>query len=118
MIGCDVGTWMLLPVPEGIRVVLRLREGHRSPEEIYGVADKTGRIATTGYSLIAFVPRVDYIGFVPRATQESRGYPARGPLFMDGAPGAIRTRDRQIRRLLLYPLSYGGRCPAGQQESF
>lgn len=34
MIGCDVGTWMLLPVPEGIRVVLRLREGRESPEEM------------------------------------------------------------------------------------
>jgi hypothetical protein len=32
------------------------------------------------------------------------------------APGRTRTYDRQIRRLLLYPLSYGGlearrRCP-------
>jgi hypothetical protein len=25
------------------------------------------------------------------------------------APGRTRTYDRQIRRLLLYPLSYGGR---------
>ena len=27
---------------------------------------------------------------------------------MFGAPGRNRTYDRQIRRLLLYPLSYGG----------
>ncbi len=26
----------------------------------------------------------------------------------DGAPGRIRTCDQEIRRLLLYPLSYGG----------
>ncbi len=26
------------------------------------------------------------------------------------APGRTRTYDRQIRRLLLYPLSYGGRA--------
>jgi hypothetical protein len=35
---------------------------------------------------------------------------------MFSAPGRNRTYDRQIRRLLLYPLSYGGlearrRCP-------
>ena len=27
------------------------------------------------------------------------------------APGRTRTYDRQIRRLLLYPLSYGGQRP-------
>jgi hypothetical protein len=34
------------------------------------------------------------------------------------APGRTRTYDRQIRRLLLYPLSYGGQerrpCPYGR----
>ena len=28
--------------------------------------------------------------------------------FVNGAPGRTRTSDRQIRSLLLYPLSYGG----------
>ena len=31
------------------------------------------------------------------------------PRTMFCAPGRTRTYDRQIRRLLLYPLSYGGR---------
>ena len=30
----------------------------------------------------------------------------------DGAPGRTRTCDLEIRRLLLYPLSYGGTSPA------
>ena len=30
--------------------------------------------------------------------------------LMLGAPGAARTRNHQIRSLLLYPLSYGGVC--------
>ena len=29
-----------------------------------------------------------------------------------GAPGRIRTRDRLLRRQLLYPLSYWGMCRA------
>ena len=29
-------------------------------------------------------------------------------MLKDGAPGRIRTCDQEIRRLLLYPLSYGG----------
>ena len=33
------------------------------------------------------------------------------PECCTSAPGAIRTRDRQIRKLLLYPLSYGGDLP-------
>lgn len=42
-------------------------------------------------------------GFEP-ATKEMRST-AR---FLKGAPGRIRTCDQEIRRLLLYPLSYGG----------
>ena len=36
-----------------------------------------------------------------------------GVIHFDGAPGRTRTCDLEIRRLLLYPLSYGGRHRAG-----
>jgi hypothetical protein len=47
--------------------------------------------------------------------ESSRKAASRGPeaakpsdLPVNRAPGRTRTYDRQIRRLLLYPLSYGG----------
>jgi hypothetical protein len=33
--------------------------------------------------------------------------------FLGGDPGRIRTCDLQLRRLLLYPLSYGAPMPPG-----
>ena len=43
----------------------------------------------------------------PNFTQQQKSDDKRERYFAGGDPGWIRTSDLQLRRLLLYPLSYG-----------
>jgi hypothetical protein len=54
-----------------------------------------------------------------QAGRAVRAAGGRGSDPADGAPGGIRTHDPQLRKLVLYPLSYGRTmCDLAEREGF
>ena len=62
-------------------------------------------------ALLAVVTRICHPCLSPMSWVRSVTYVAGPDNWTNGDPGRIRTCDLQLRRLLLYPLSYGAVIP-------